>query len=95
MQHLIPGCKYKQAKDSPNLVPVLFAGTESRSGLPVELIDQLEYLMHEESQDVQHEEGFGKILLAVAEVVLQVIALILQSVEPFILDLPPRTSSVH
>ena len=49
--------------------------------------NSLEYLMHEECQDVQHEEGFGKMLLCVTEVVLQVIA--------FILDLPPGASPAH
>ena len=44
--------------------------------------------MEGESQKVQRHEHGGKILLAVPEVVFEIVAVVLQDVEAFVLDLP-------
>lgn len=70
LQHLIPGFEKQQAEGGPYGVPILPPSTESTSGLLVKLIDYLEDLMHEEGQEVEHEEGFREIPLAMTKIML-------------------------
>jgi hypothetical protein len=44
--------------------------------------------MEGERQQIQTHQDGGEILLAVTEVVLKVVALVLQDIERFVLDLP-------
>ena len=52
---------------APELLPQLLVGK----------VGHLKYLMHEEGEEVQEKEVEGEVFLPVAEVVLDVIALIL------------------
>ena len=50
-------------------------------------------LVHQKGQHHQHREDRRQILLAMPEIVLEVLPLILQRIECFIFDLPTRASS--
>ena len=50
---------------------------------------------YDEAAQVDHEQRLRQVPVAVAEIVLQVVALVLQGVEPFILDLPTRPRGAH
>ena len=49
--------------------------------------------MEGESEKVQGDEHRGKIDFAVAEVVFEMVAVVLQDIEAFILDLPARPAA--
>ena len=50
-------------------------------------------LVDQKGQHHQHREDHRQILLAVAEVVLEMIILILQRIERFVFDLPTRATT--
>ena len=70
---------------------VFLTRTEPCSGLPVALVGEFEDLVEEEGQEVEQEESFREILAPMAEVMFQVVALVLEDVEGFVLDLPAGT----
>ena len=58
-------------------------------------IGELKDLVHEEGKKVQKKKVEGKMLHPVAEVVFDVVALVLERVEGFVLDLPPAPAYPH
>lgn len=62
---------------------------------PIGSVGELQERMQTEGQQVHCGQERGEVPLAVAEVVLQVVALGLEHVVAFILDLPPRASGGH
>jgi hypothetical protein len=52
-------------------------------------------LVHQKYQHHEHREDDGEILLAMTEVVFEMIALILQRIEGFVLNLPSRTTTFY
>ena len=91
----IPEVKQKQPEGGAHLVPERAAGTEEGAHTLIQAIDQLEDLVHEERQQVEHEERLRQVPVAVAEIVLQVVALVLERVERLILDLPTRPPGAY
>ena len=61
------------------IVPERAAGTEESTDPLIGAIDQFKDLVHEERQQVEHEERLRQMLMAVAEIVFQVVALVLES----------------
>ena len=59
------------------------------------VIGQFEDLVHEEGEEVQEKEVEGKMPYPVAEVVLEVIALVLERIEGLVLDLPSAPAYPH
>ena len=66
-------------KAGPRLVPERAAGTEEGAHALIHAIDQLEDLVHEERQQVERKERLRQVPVAVAEIVLQVVALVLRA----------------
>ena len=95
LQHLVPRGKQEQPEGGPHLVPERAAGTEEGAHALIHAIDQLKDLVHEERQQVERKERLRQVPVAVAEIVLQVVALVLQGVERLILDLPTRPRGAH
>jgi len=62
---------------------------------PVTLIPQLQQGVQAEGQQVHRQQQAGEMLLAVTEVVFQVIAPVLEHVVVFVLDLPARPPGGH
>ncbi len=70
------------------VLPISSLGVELTHCLGKQRAAQLLHLVHQERQKHQHREDRRKILLAVTKVVVQVVTLVLQRIERFILDLP-------
>ena len=60
---------------------------------PPEFIANVAHGVDREGQQIQADQDGGKILLAVSEAVLKVIAVGLEDVERLVLDLPPRPAA--
>jgi hypothetical protein len=95
LEHLIQQLEQQQAEGRPHGVPELDPSTETASAFGKPFVDELLDLVDQEGEQVQHEECLRRLPPAVA-VVLQVIALVLERIEPLVLDLPacsrPRSS---
>src|SRR4051812_12611604 len=61
--------------------------------LAPEIFGQIADGMEGESEQVQGDEHGGKIDFAVAEVVFEMVAVVLQNIEAFVLDLPTRPAT--
>ncbi|MBY6243612.1 hypothetical protein [Methylosinus sp. Sm6] len=46
--------------------------------------------VHGEGQEVHGREQHGEVLLAMAEIMLEMVAVVFENIEAFVLDLPPR-----
>ena len=72
----------------PQVLPEAPLGPQLLPARPVEMIGQLEDLVHEEGEEVQKKEVEGKMLFPVAEIVFYVVSLVLQRIQRLVLDLP-------
>jgi len=76
------------------VVPQTLPAPELDSQLLIRVVGELEDLAHEEGKEVQEEEVEGEMELPMAEIVLDVVPLVLEGVEDFILDFPSRPSGL-
>ena len=74
----VPGGEQEDPEGNAHFVPECTAGSEEGADALIQAIDQVKDLVHEERQQVEREERLRQVLVAVAEVVLQVVALVLE-----------------
>ena len=92
-QQVLP--RGKNEEDGDRSQPFEEAGTGSClvDGLQPKIVGEFGNGVEGERQEVEGGEDGGQVLLAVAEVVFEVIALGFQGVEAFVLDLPARLAA--
>ena len=76
------------------LLALFIRNEMSRGGATVSA-QELVNLVNKEGEQIQNKESFRQILFAVTEIVLQVIAVVLQGVEALVLDFPSCPRSTH
>src|SRR5919202_2982094 len=82
-------------RDGADVLEEARARSFGGSGLDPELFEAVADRMKCEGEQVHGGEHHGEVLLAVPEVVLEVVAVGLEDVEAFVLDLPPRPGAGH
>ena len=80
--------KNKDADTTAQLIPEFNAGAKTASALLIEPVGQLQDLVHKKGQQIEQEKGHGQVVLAMAEIVFDVIALVLKGIKAFIFYLP-------
>lgn len=90
-QHL-PGVKDDDFNVGAKGFPEMMLTAELVAAVLVEGIGQFENLMTEEGEQGEEDHGEAQVLLAMTEIMLQVVALIFQGVEAFVFDFPVGTS---
>src|SRR4029450_7699422 len=92
-QKVVPGGEDQEGGDGSQVFEEAAAGAHLLHRPAPEIFDQIADGMEGESEKVQGHEHGGKIDFAVAEVVFEMVAVVLQDVEAFILDLPARPAA--
>ena len=82
-------------EEAAHFFPQLPLGASDFQGAPEDAAADLLDLIDQERQHHQHREHDGEILFAMAEVVFEVISLVLERVEGLVFDLPSATASAH
>src|SRR5271157_4385886 len=94
-QQLLHGVKHQHVKMVADLFPEVALGLHLVPGRLEQGTAQLLNLIYQEGQHHQQGQHDRQVLLAVSEIMLQVISLVLQGVERLILDLPAGSSPPH
>jgi hypothetical protein len=92
-QKVVPGGEDQEGGDGSQIFEEPAAGTHLLHRLAPEIFGQIADGMEGESEKVQGDEHGGKIDFAVPEVVFEMIAVVLQDIEAFVLDLPARPAT--
>src|SRR5215212_9887487 len=87
--------KDEMGRDGSDVLEEAGARAFGGSGLGPELFEAVADRMECEGEEVHGGEHHGEVLLAVAEVVLKVVAVALEDVEAFVLDLPSGPAAGH
>ena len=82
-------------EQAPHLFPEVAGTPGFHLRLPEQLATSLLNLVNQERQHHQERKDGRQVFLAVTEVVLKAVALVLQGIESFVLDLPARPSGAH
>jgi len=85
---VFPSFKEQYSKRTAQLVPKLLARTEFGAVFLIMQISQLKNLMDKKSEHIEKKKNHGQILLPMAEVVFNMIALIFKRVKPFVFNFP-------
>ena len=88
VKQVIEVVKGHHAQSATQLVPEFYSGTKALATFLIEPIGELEDLVDKESQQIEQEEGHGRVIVAVAEVMFDVIALVFKGIEAFIFYFP-------
>src|SRR3954471_23625507 len=92
-QKIVPGGEDQEGGDGSQVFEEAAAGAHLLHRLAQEIFGQIADGMEGESQKVQRNEHGGKIDFAVPEVVFEMVAIVLENIEAFILDLPARPAT--
>src|SRR5919112_2847187 len=92
-QKVVPSGEDQEGGDGSQVFEEPAAGAHLLHRLAPEIFSQIADGMESESQQVQGDEHGGKIVFAVAEVVFEMVAVVLQDIEAFILDLPAAAAA--
>src|SRR3954451_18018383 len=87
-QKVVPGREDQESGDGSQVFEEAAARAHLLHRRAPEIFGQIADGMEGESEKVQRNEHRGKIDFAVAEVVFEMIAVVLQDIEAFVLDLP-------
>src|SRR5918995_6015910 len=88
-QKVVPGGEDQKGGDGSQVFEEPAAGAHLLHRPAPEIFGQIADGMESESEKVQGDEHGGKIDFPVPEVVLGMVAVVLQDIEAFVLDLPP------
>ncbi len=77
------------------MFPQAFAAAFFLQNRLEQLAGELLGLVEQKGQHHQHGEGDGKMMFAMTKVVFKVVALILECIEGFVLNLPTGSSTPH
>ena len=92
---MLPASEYQYAEHAAQLVPVFFTGAELAATFLIQRVGQFENLMEEKCQQIEDEKDHRQIVFPVTVIVLDMIALILQSVKGFVFDFPAGAPYPH
>jgi hypothetical protein len=92
-QQILPRREDQIDRDGRQLVEEIIAWPELDPCSPPKFVADVADGVDRERQQVQADQDGGKIVLAVSEAVLKVIAVGLEDVERLVLDLPPRPAA--
>jgi len=84
-----------QADRHAQVIPILLAGGKLGAAALIGRIAELKDLVNVEGQQVQDKKNHRQVKATVAEVVLDVVALIFQRIEGLVFDLPARPSGLN
>ncbi len=82
-----------EARDGGEVTEKALSLFRGFSGASPGRLQEIEQRVPGESEQVERGERHGQKILAVAEVVLEFVAVVLEYVEAFVLDLPPRATA--
>src|SRR3954454_5530368 len=92
-QKVVPGGEDQEGGDGSQVFEEPAAGSHLLHRPAPQIFSEIADGMEGESEKVQGDEHRGKIDFAVAEVVFEMVAVVLQDIEAFILDLPARPAA--
>src|SRR3954468_1413769 len=92
-QKIVPGGEDQEGGDGSQVFEEPAAGSHLLHRLAPELFGQIADGMEGESQKVQRNEHGGKIDFPMPKVVFEMVAVVLQNIEAFVLDLPTRPAT--
>jgi hypothetical protein len=92
-QEIVPGGEDQEGGDGSQIFEEPAAGSHLLHRLAPEIFGQIADGMEGESEQVQGNEHGGKIGFPVSKVVFEMIAVVLQNIEAFVLDLPARPAT--
>src|SRR3954447_6243880 len=87
-QKVVPGEEDQEGGDGSQVFEEPTTGPHLLHRPAPQIFGEIADGMESESQKVQGDEHGGKIVFAVAEIVLEIVSVVLQDVEAFVLDLP-------
>src|SRR4051812_48970754 len=87
-QKVVPGGEDQEGGDGSQVFEEPTTGPHLLHRPAPQIFGEIADGMESESQKVQGDEHGGKIVFAVAEIVLEIVSVVLQDVEAFVLDLP-------
>src|SRR3954447_15498828 len=92
-QKVVPGGEDQEGGDGSQVFEEAAVGSHLLPRLAPEIFGQIADGMEGESEQVQGDKHGGKIGFPVPEVVFEMVAVVLQNVEAFVLDLPARPAT--
>src|SRR4051812_16912401 len=92
-RRIVPGGEDQEGGDGSQVFEEAAARAHLLHRFAPEIFGQIADGMEGESEKVQRNEHGGKIDFAVPEVVFEMVAIVLEDVEAFILDLPARPAT--
>ena len=85
--------KTQNANRAAQLIPKFNARVKTLAALLVEPVGELQNLMDKKGQQVEQEEGHRQVVLSMAEVVFDMVALVFKGIETFVFHFPSGTAA--